>query len=56
MTDTKWTFLSAVANCVSAIVSTAVGIRRAVDNDPGIHERVALLERDMQEMKAKTND
>jgi hypothetical protein len=51
--DTKWTTMAAIAYAASGIVEAVVNIKKRPDNDPELHERVALLEKRLSDLEGK---
>lgn len=56
MTDNRWTAIATLSTIVSSAV-TAIGARQKHPYpDPSLHERVALLEKRLDDIEAKDKD
>lgn len=50
-TDNRWTTFAALAHAASSVIDTVVNARKHPANEPGLHERVALLERRLEDLE-----
>ena len=50
-TDNRWTMLASLAHAAATVTQVVIDRRRPESNSPGLHERVALLERRLDELE-----
>ena len=51
MSDSKWTALGALATAASVVGQSLVERRKPPSNDPGLHERLAVLEEKVRRLE-----
>ncbi len=56
MTDNRWTAIASLSQIVSSAVSAISSRKEHPYPDPGLHERVALLEKRLDDIEAKDKD
>lgn len=53
MTDTKWTAIAALGHAAAHVIQVAVDRKKRPDNDVALHERVAILEKKVEDLEGK---
>lgn len=53
MSDTKWTAIAALGHAAAHVVQVAVDRKKRPDNDVELHERVAVLEKKVEDLEGK---
>lgn len=49
--DNRWTVLATLASAASGVAQAVIDRNRRPEQDPALHERVALLERRVEELE-----
>lgn len=53
MTDTKWTAIAAFGHAAAHVIQVAVDRKKHPDNDVALHERVAILEKKVEDLESR---
>ena len=56
MSDSKWTALGALASAAAVVGQSLVERRKPPSNDPGLHERLAVLEEKVRRLEGERDN